>query len=107
MFPGYVYDDAGVAIGALMIGTESTNLFFPMGWEGYGIRDGSNSGALDYAVDGTPSAWYWARGATGSTAAAHAEFALEGGYLGVLPVADVTTAGIIQDSGKFVRCVKQ
>ena len=107
MLPGYVYDDAGSAIGALMVTSGSTNLFFPMGWEGYGIRDGSNSGALDYAVAGTPSAWYWARGATGSTAAAHAEFAIGGGSLSVLAVPNVTTAGIIQDSGKFVRCVRQ
>lgn len=107
MLPGYVYDNAGSSIGALMVTSGSTNLFFPMGWDGYGIRDGSNSGALDYAVAGTPSAWYWARGATGSTAAAHAEFAIGGGSLSVLAVPNVTTAGIIQDSGKFVRCVRQ
>ncbi|MFA7089541.1 MAG: hypothetical protein WC128_05925, partial [Bacteroidales bacterium] len=107
MLPGYVFDDMGVAIGALMIGTGSANLFFPMGWDGYGIRDGTNSGALDYAVTGAPSAWYWARGASGSTAVAHAEFAIGDGSLGVLPIPNVTTAGITQDSGKFVRCVRQ
>ncbi len=107
MVSGYVYDEVGQEVGALITTSGSTNLFFPMGSSGYGIRNGANTGALEYAVSGTPSAWYWARGATGSTAAAHAEFSFGGGGVGVLAIPNVTTAGKAQDSGKFVRCVRQ
>ncbi|MDD2289018.1 MAG: hypothetical protein PHT64_02835 [Bacteroidales bacterium] len=106
MVSGYVLDEVGQEMGALAV-NGSTNLFFPMGSSGYGIRNGANSGALEYAVSGTPSAWYWARGADGSTAAAHAEFTFGEATVGVLPIPNITTAGKTQDSGKFVRCVRQ
>jgi len=106
MASGYVYDDAGYEMGALIV-NGSTNLFFPMGSCGYGIRNGANNGAIEYAVSGTPSTWYWARGADCSTAVAHTEFAFEGTTMGVLAIPNIITAGKTQDSGKFVRCVRQ